>query len=363
MADPRSVVVTGASRGLGRATAAHLHRAGWTVLAAMRNPDRDLEGLRADAGAADGDPRLIPIRLDLDDRSSVAAAACKIIECVGPPDGVVHNAGVAGVGSIEEMPLEVWEQIFSTNLFGPVRLTKALLPSMRAAGRGRIVLVSSQGAVRGMPAIGAYSAAKGALERWGESLAHEIAPFGLGRVGDHHRHVQDGHPRADHHLGGHQRSLRANAPRPAPHRGPHHAHRPSAEDVRPSRREGVGRRRAVPATRRRHRRPAPAYGSRLLPGRLLQRITGTAMGIPGRAPSRRPPPPRQRLPRHRVMTPRSMGAPMGFHCDVGATGLEGRPSSPYARVEGTGLALFLVEALRVPDLRLLERPRAGDRGR
>jgi NAD(P)-dependent dehydrogenase (short-subunit alcohol dehydrogenase family) len=180
LSEARSVLVTGASRGLGRATAAHLHRAGWTVLAAMRNPERDIAGLRAEAGAADRDPRLLPIRLDLDDQASVAAAVAEVAERVGAPDGVVHNAGIAGVGSIEEMPFDAWAQIVSTNLFGPVRLTKALVPAMRAAGKGRIVLVSSQGAVRGMPAIGAYSAAKGALERWGEALAHEVAPFGLG---------------------------------------------------------------------------------------------------------------------------------------------------------------------------------------
>jgi NAD(P)-dependent dehydrogenase (short-subunit alcohol dehydrogenase family) len=76
--------------------------------------------------------------------------------------------------------MPTWEQMFSTNFFGPVRLTRALLPAMRVAGRGRIVMVSSMGAVRGMPGIGAYSATKGALERWAESLSFEIAPFGLG---------------------------------------------------------------------------------------------------------------------------------------------------------------------------------------
>jgi NAD(P)-dependent dehydrogenase (short-subunit alcohol dehydrogenase family) len=78
------------------------------------------------------------------------------------------------------MPARVWEEIFSTHLFGPVVLTQALLPAMRANGRGRIVVVSSQGGIRGMPSISAYSAAKGALERWAEALAEEIAPFGLG---------------------------------------------------------------------------------------------------------------------------------------------------------------------------------------
>jgi len=76
--------------------------------------------------------------------------------------------------------MPTWERMFSTNLFGPVRLTRALLPAMRTAGRGRIVLVSSMGAVRGMPGISTYSATKGALERWGESLSFEVAPFGIG---------------------------------------------------------------------------------------------------------------------------------------------------------------------------------------
>jgi NAD(P)-dependent dehydrogenase (short-subunit alcohol dehydrogenase family) len=80
---------------------------------------------------------------------------------------------------VEDVPLEVWDTVLSTHVLGPVALTQALLPSMRAAGKGRIVFVSSAGGVRGMPTIAAYSAAKGALERWAESLANEVAPFGL----------------------------------------------------------------------------------------------------------------------------------------------------------------------------------------
>jgi NAD(P)-dependent dehydrogenase (short-subunit alcohol dehydrogenase family) len=178
--EPRSVVITGASRGLGLASAAHLYQQGWRVVGAMRSPDTGMERLRAATGAAADDPRLLGVRLDLDAPESVAAAAKAIEEAVGAPDVLVHNAGVAAVGSVEDMPSKVWEQMFSTNLFGPVALTKALLPSMRAAGRGRIVVVSSQGGTRGMPTISAYSASKGALERWAEALAEEIAPFGLG---------------------------------------------------------------------------------------------------------------------------------------------------------------------------------------
>lgn len=176
----RTVVITGASRGLGLASAAHLYGSGWRVVAAMRSPDAGLARLRAATGAAAGDPRLVGVRLDLDDKASVVAAATAIEEAVGAPDVLVHNAGLAAAGCVEDVPISVWEQIFSTNLFGPIALTKALLPAMRAAGRGRIVVISSQGGIRGMPAISAYSASKGALERWAEALAGEVAPFGLG---------------------------------------------------------------------------------------------------------------------------------------------------------------------------------------
>lgn len=180
MPESRSVVITGASRGLGLASAAHLYRLGWRVVGAMRSPDAGLERLRAATGASANDPRLIGVRLDLADAASIAAAAESIEASIGAPDVLVHNAGIAAVGSVEELPNEVWERVFATNLFGPVALTKALLPSMRAAGRGRVVVVSSQGGTRGMPTISAYSASKGALERWAEALALEIAPFGLG---------------------------------------------------------------------------------------------------------------------------------------------------------------------------------------
>lgn len=175
----RTVVITGASRGLGLASAAHLYKIGWRVVAAMRSVGSGLESLRKQTGAAADDPRLLGVRLDLASQESIAEAAGKIEELVGSPDVLVHNAGIAAAGAFEDMPQSAWGPIFATNVFGPIALTRALLPAMRAAGRGRIVIISSQGAVRGMPAISAYSASKGAIERWGESLAGEIAPFGL----------------------------------------------------------------------------------------------------------------------------------------------------------------------------------------
>ncbi|BBZ42804.1 SDR family oxidoreductase [Mycobacterium parmense] len=180
MAEPRTVVITGASRGLGFASAVRLYREGWRVVAAMRTPDEGMPRLREATGAAPADDRLIGVQLDLVDGASVAAAAKTIEDAVGAPYAIVHNAGISAVGMVEETDTALWQNMFATSVLGPVELTKALLPSMRAAGEGRIVLVSSAAGVRGQPATAPYSAAKGALERWGESLACEIAPFGLG---------------------------------------------------------------------------------------------------------------------------------------------------------------------------------------
>jgi NAD(P)-dependent dehydrogenase (short-subunit alcohol dehydrogenase family) len=280
VADHRSVVITGASRGLGFATAVYLYGAGWTVLAAMRTPDQGLARLRAITGAQHDDPRLIGVRLDLDDPESIAEAGREIESSVGAPYGLVHNAGVAGVGCLEEMPMSVWEQIFSTNFFGPVRLTKELLPAMRRAGRGRIVMISSQGAISGMPAIGAYSAAKGGLERWAESLSQEIAPFGLGVsvlvAGTFKTDILEltttyadrQGPYAQHHAGLEAfgaRFLRFASP---PDRfGP--AVAKALNSSRPFSRSAVG-----------FDSRLLMVGSRFIPTRLLQRITCRAIGIP-----------------------------------------------------------------------------------
>jgi NAD(P)-dependent dehydrogenase (short-subunit alcohol dehydrogenase family) len=180
MVEPRTVVITGASRGLGFASAVRLYREGWRVVAAMRTPDLAMPLLREAAGADAEDNRLIPVQLDLVDAASISAAAKAIDETVGAPYAIVHNAGISAAGMVEETDTALWQRMFATSVLGPVALTQALLPSMRAKGEGRIVLVSSAAGVRGQPATAPYSAAKGALERWGESMACEIAPFGLG---------------------------------------------------------------------------------------------------------------------------------------------------------------------------------------
>jgi NAD(P)-dependent dehydrogenase (short-subunit alcohol dehydrogenase family) len=180
MGEPRTVVITGASRGLGFASTVRLYREGWRVVAAMRTPDRGMPLLRDATGAGDDNDRLIGVQLDLTDAASISAAAKAIEEAVGAPYALVHNAGISAAGMVEETDMALWQKMFATHVIGPVALTQALLPSMRAAGEGRIVLVASTAGVRGQPATAPYSASKGAMERWGESMACEIAPFGLG---------------------------------------------------------------------------------------------------------------------------------------------------------------------------------------
>jgi NAD(P)-dependent dehydrogenase (short-subunit alcohol dehydrogenase family) len=180
MGDRRTVVITGAARGLGFASAVRLYREGWRVVAAVRTPDRAMPLLREATGASDDDDRLIGVQLDLMDAASISAAAKVIEERVGAPYALVHNAGISAAGMVEETDMQLWQNMFATHVMGPVALTKALLPAMREAGEGRIVLVCSSAGVRGQPGTGPYSASKGAMERWGESLAGEIAPFGLG---------------------------------------------------------------------------------------------------------------------------------------------------------------------------------------
>ena len=164
-ATSRTALVTGASTGIGRASALALHAAGLTVIAAMRTPDR--------TGLPDG---VRVVELDVDDDASVAAA----FEAAGPVDVLVNNAGTSPTGATEDFPIEAWHALFETNLFGAVRCTRAVLPHVRAVG-GVIVNVSSFVARVAHPAMGAYGASKAALEAWSEALGAELVAFG-GRV-------------------------------------------------------------------------------------------------------------------------------------------------------------------------------------
>jgi NAD(P)-dependent dehydrogenase (short-subunit alcohol dehydrogenase family) len=174
-------LITGASTGIGRATALRLASTGWTVLAGVRGEEAG-ERLRADAG---GDARMIPVALDVTDPAQVAAAAERVRELAGDRngaagpgsrgglDGLVNNAGIVVGGPLEVVSGEELRTQFEVNVFGQVAVTRALLPALRAAG-GRIVFVSSIGGRVATPFIAPYAASKYAIEAIADALRVEL---------------------------------------------------------------------------------------------------------------------------------------------------------------------------------------------
>ena len=174
-----TVLITGTSTGFGRLTAECLAAKGWRVFATMRDLERKGSLARAlkDAGLSE---RVTFVRLDITDPASIEAAVKSILAETGNTlDAVVHNAGIAVAGVLEDMPDTDIRRVMETNFFGVLGLTRALLPTFRAQRRGRIVLVSSQAALAGQPGNSMYCASKWALEGWAESLAYEVDPFGI----------------------------------------------------------------------------------------------------------------------------------------------------------------------------------------
>jgi short-subunit dehydrogenase len=160
-------LVTGASRGLGRATATLLAQHGYEVWGTTRTPaPPDVEGIRM-------------LTLELTSQQSVDACVGAVLERAGRVDLLVNNAGFPMTGAIEEVSLDEIEHEFQVNLFGMLRMTKAVLPSMRAQGSGRVINISSAAAFIPIPYYGVYGASKAALERLSFSLRQEVRPFGL----------------------------------------------------------------------------------------------------------------------------------------------------------------------------------------
>src|SRR6478736_3178881 len=159
-------LVTGASRGIGRAVALELAARGFDTIATMRDP-------AAGAGLAEeADGRLRVERLDVTD-----------LDTISMPDGlrvVVNNAGVESDNlPVEVMPVEFWRTILETNVVGLVAVTRAAIPKLRAAGGGVICNVTSSSILAPVPFLGAYRASKAAVSAIGESLQAEVAQFGI----------------------------------------------------------------------------------------------------------------------------------------------------------------------------------------
>jgi NAD(P)-dependent dehydrogenase (short-subunit alcohol dehydrogenase family) len=169
----RVVIVTGAAQGIGLETALAFARAGDQVIATSRDP-RPLPPEKVD-----GLPAIARMALDVTDQESVDRLVGQVLDEYGRVDVLVNNAGQGFTGTTEELSIADIQRSLDVNFLGAVRMTKALLPAMRAAGRGHLIAVSSIGGVVGQPFCDAYCAAKHALEGLYESMHPVVAPAGI----------------------------------------------------------------------------------------------------------------------------------------------------------------------------------------
>lgn len=158
----RTVLITGASSGIGAACALRLARSGWRVLA----------GVRRQGDAPEGAEELL---LDVTDAAQIQAAAERVEEL----HGLVNNAGIALASPLEFVPLEELRKQLEVNVLGQVAVTQAFLPALRRA-RGRIVFIGSIAGKSALPFLGPYSASKHAIEAIADSLRVELSPWGIG---------------------------------------------------------------------------------------------------------------------------------------------------------------------------------------
>jgi NAD(P)-dependent dehydrogenase (short-subunit alcohol dehydrogenase family) len=164
------ILITGCSSGIGHVTAKHLAEQGHTVYATSR---------RVDAMADLAEAGCHTLALDVTDEESIRAAVAAIEAEHGAVGALVNNAGYGQSGAIEAVPIEDVKRQFDTNVFGYVRVAKAVLPAMRDAGSGRIVNVSSIAGKITMPGSGIYSATKFAIEAISDALRFEVKGFGI----------------------------------------------------------------------------------------------------------------------------------------------------------------------------------------
>jgi NAD(P)-dependent dehydrogenase (short-subunit alcohol dehydrogenase family) len=174
--DKRAILVTGATRGLGKSIAIALASDGYMVWAGCRNPD-DRQVVEAEARA-----QSLPIRavtLDVTDERSVIDAAATIKTESSSLYGLVNNAGVTGRAFFEDYPDEHIRRIFEVNVFGVMSVTRRMLPLLRANGSGRIIVITSIGGRIGSNSVAPYVASKFALEGFAESISIELRPFDI----------------------------------------------------------------------------------------------------------------------------------------------------------------------------------------
>lgn len=167
MSNPKTVLITGASSGIGRSIATHLAQHGYRVFGTSRQPSKDTKY----------DFEMLSLEVTND--TSVTTCVETVLDRAGKLDVLINNAGVDLVGAVEETAFDDAQWVFDTNFFGVVRMTQAALPHMRKQGSGQIINISSALGRAGWPFEALYCASKYALEGYTESLRYEMAIFGI----------------------------------------------------------------------------------------------------------------------------------------------------------------------------------------
>lgn len=172
----KSVVITGANRGIGLETALAFGRAGYQVYATMRKPK---EASELSSFIEQEALNITLLELDVDSDESVESCFSHVFKDTEHLDVLINNAGIERHGAIEEMDISVFKQVMETNYFGVIRCVQAVLPKMRERGEGCIINVASVAGHISSSPLAPYAASKFALEAVSEALAQEVKPFGI----------------------------------------------------------------------------------------------------------------------------------------------------------------------------------------
>lgn len=167
----KTVLITGASSGIGRATAELFHQKGWNVVATMRTPEKEETLTKLD--------NVLVTKLDVQDKATITSAVQQAIDQYGKIDVLINNAGYGLAGTFESMSEETIKRQFDVNVFGLLAVTQAVLPHMRKEKSGMIINISSVGGRMAFPVFSLYHATKFAVEGLTESLQYELAQVGV----------------------------------------------------------------------------------------------------------------------------------------------------------------------------------------